>query len=169
MRKLLHATCLAVSFALPAMVQAHAKSVSLPDNAPAMSAVLPDSWKPTETERGMEATSPGGDVYASVEYAKDYKADLKALMEANGKWMKENKIVPNSPQSQDRDFTINGMPAHEMSFAAKDKDGPTKVTFTLIELPKDAIGVVTIWASDKERASQSKSVDAILNSVKAIR
>lgn len=165
MRNLLRATILAAAVIAPAS----AKTVSLPDGKPAMSAVLPDSWKPAETERGMEATSPNGDVYASVEYAKDYKADLQALMEANGKWMVENKIVPNSPTTQDRDFDLNGLPAHEIAYVAHDKDGATKVTFTLIELPRDAIGVVTIWASDKERASQSKTVNAILNSVKAIK
>ncbi len=165
MWKLLYAALLAASMVVPA----GAMNISLPDGKPAMSAVLPDSWKPTETERGMEATSPNGDVYASVEYAKDYKADLKALMEANGKWMKDNKIVPNSAESHDRDYDLNGMPAHEIAYDAHDNDGPTKVTFTLIELPKDAIGVVTIWASDKQRATQTKTVNGILNSVKAIR
>ncbi len=163
MRKLLVSALLAAIAAAPAA----AKNVSLPDGKPAISAVLPDSWKPTETERGMEATSPGGDVYASVEYAKDYKADLQALMAANGKWMKDNKIVP-VPNSVDRDFTLNGMAAHEISYAAKDKDGPTKVTFVLVELPKDAIGVVTVWASDKERATQTKAIEAIMSSVKAV-
>ncbi len=165
MWKPLYAALLAASMVAPVA----AKNISLPDGKPAMSAVLPDSWKPSETERGMEATSPSGDVYASVEYAKDYKADLKALMEANGTWMKDNKIVPDSAQSHDRDYDLNGMAAHEVAYDAHDKDGPTKVTFTLIELPKDAIGVVTIWASDKERATQAKTVAGILNSVKAIK
>ena len=75
---------------------ASAKDISLPDGTPAMSAVLPDSWKPTETNAGMEATSRNGDVYASVEYTRDYKSELRAIMAENGRWMMKNGIVPDS-------------------------------------------------------------------------
>jgi hypothetical protein len=159
---------MAVMIASASLGPASAKNLALPDGAPVMTALLPDSWKPTATNVGMEAISAGGDVYASVEFAKDYKSDLRAIMTGNGKWMAKNKIVPDSRESHDRDFTINGMTAHEMRYDAHDKDGATSVTFVLVELPRDAIAVVTIWASTQEWTAHAKEISAIVNSVKAI-
>jgi hypothetical protein len=159
---------MAVLIASALMQPAGAKNILLPDGTPAMSAVLPDSWKPTATNVGMEATSANGDVYASVEYAKDYKSDLRAIMADNGRWMAKNKIVPDARESRDRDFTINGMTAHEVRYDAHDKDGATSVTFILVELPRDAIAVVTIWASAEEWTAHAKEISAIINSVRSI-
>jgi hypothetical protein len=159
---------MAVMLAFAHLATAGAKTISLPEGTPAMSAVLPDSWKPTETNAGMEATSRNGDVYASVEYARNYKSELRSIMAEIGRWMMKNGIIPDSRGSRDRDFTINGMAAHEVRYDAHDKDGATSVTFILVELPRDAIAVVTIWASTQEWTAHAKEISTIVNSVKAI-
>ena len=153
---------------MAASAPAFARNVSIPNGKPALSAVLPDSWKPKATDRGFEATSADGNVYASIEYARDGKADLEKLMEADGVWMTHNKIVP-SGASHDRDFRLNGLVAHEIDYDAEDGDGPTKITYTLVELPRDAVGVLTVWGNKEERAPFAKVLSDVLNSVKAIK
>ena len=47
---------------------AFADTFKLPENKPVVSFALPDSWKPTETDAGMEARSVDGEIYLAVEF-----------------------------------------------------------------------------------------------------
>jgi hypothetical protein len=152
----------AAVFAQPAA----AKIISLPDSAGVMTAYLPDSWKPSDTESGVEAQSPDSDVYVSVEYARNAKKDLAAVMSANGEWMRKSKIVPDSRETHDQELTVNGMPVHEITYDCHDANGATNVTFSIYELPKGALAIVTVWGNRKERAAHDDQVQRILASVK---
>jgi hypothetical protein len=147
---------------------AAAKTISLPDDAEVMRAYLPDSWKPSDTNSGVEAQSPDSDVYVSIEYAKNAGKGLESVMRANGEWMRKSKIVPDSPQTHDQNLTINGMSVHEIKYDAHDKDGATNVIFTLYELPQGALAIVTVWGSAKERAAHDDQIQKIMASVKPI-
>jgi hypothetical protein len=65
MRKTLLLSALSCLVALPVM----AKTYQLPDDNPAVSVMLPDKWEPKEVEKGVEATSPDGETYVSLETA----------------------------------------------------------------------------------------------------
>jgi hypothetical protein len=96
------------------------------------------------------------------------KTDFPTIMAANGAWMTENQIVPDSSDSQDSDLTINGMAAHEIKYDAHDKDGPTNVIFTVYELPGGALALVTVWGSAEDRAAHDSDIQSVLASVRPI-
>ena len=65
MRKTLILVALSCLVAVPVM----AKTYQLPDANPAVSVTLPDKWKPSEVDKGVEATSPDGETYIALETA----------------------------------------------------------------------------------------------------
>jgi hypothetical protein len=47
---------------------AFAETLQLPEQKPVVSFSLPDSWKPSQTDAGLEAASVDGEIYLSIEY-----------------------------------------------------------------------------------------------------
>jgi hypothetical protein len=152
---------LATSLIAPVM----AKNFAVPAKNPALTVVLPDNWKTEEIDFGYSAKSPDGDVFFSVEYASGKKVD--ALLEANVKWMKENKIDFNvKPEKLTMNF--NGASGDVMRYVTKDENGPTIVDFVLLNGGNNTLVMITLWADEDERKANAAAIDSIMNSIKPI-
>jgi hypothetical protein len=72
---------LAVLFAFALLTPAFAKTFKVPDEDSFASITIPDSWKPKEIDKGVEAQSSDDEVYFAVE-ATDGKGMDKTIQEA---------------------------------------------------------------------------------------
>jgi hypothetical protein len=62
-------------------LSAFADTFKLPKNKPIVSFILPESWKPTETDTGLEAVSVDGEIYLALEFVDADSVD--DVIEAN--------------------------------------------------------------------------------------
>ena len=147
MRNTLMATVLSCLVAVPAM----AKTYELPDANPAVKVTLPNGWKPTEVEKGVEATSPDGETYVALE-------DIKFLTD-------QGVVVDRSTQ-QTHDTTQNGMSVSFLRWAGKDKDGPTNVTLGIFGVSDNLVLLMTAWSSPAGEKKYDKEMTAIVSSIK---
>ncbi len=143
---------------------AWAKNFAVPDKNPAVTLTIPDTWKIEEIEFGYSATSPGKDVFFSVEFASASKVDT--MMKNNDKWMKENGIKMVTPKKVDA--PINGIPATVFQFETTDSNGPTTLEFIMFAAGNERMVMLTVWGSDDERQKHGKDIDAIMSSLKPI-
>jgi hypothetical protein len=141
-----------------------AKNFAVPDKNPAVTLSIPDSWKIEEIEFGYSATSPGKDVFFSVEFASAGKVDT--MMKNNEKWMKENAIKMVTPKKVEA--PINGIPATIFQFETTDGNGQTTLEFIMFSGGNNRMVMLTIWGSDAERTKHGKDIDAIMTSLKPI-
>lgn len=159
MKTMLLAAALLAALAVPAA----AKNFAVPTNDPAITLAIPDTWETSEIDFGFSASSPNEDVAFYVEYADKKKIDK--MMEVTDEWMEEQGI---KPQGDPEVIEVEGPPKGTIyKFKAKDKNGPTNVSFTLIPT-KNRLIMLTLWGSNEEQAKHSKDIDAILGSIKAI-
>jgi hypothetical protein len=141
-----------------------AKNFAVPDKDPAIIVSIPNDWATKEVKYGYEGWSPNKDVYISVEFAAI--KNVKAMMEANQKWMKDTGIKVNQPI--EAETNLNGITATLYKFETTYKDAPTTVDFIMLPGGKDRVVLLTLWGNDEERTKHGKAIDSILSSVKAI-
>ncbi len=166
MLRFIKPTIIVALFAITLGGAVNAKNYAIPDNNPVATLALPNGWKPTEIEHGVEAKSPDGDVYFSAESASPKAFDK--LMDDNAQWMKDNKIIPDTPKPVEKDITYNGMQGHVMSFSAHDEDGPTMLDFIVIAPSSKRLLLLTVWGSEKERTHHLDELNAIMASLHPI-
>ncbi len=155
------ATLLALSLSAFAV---DAKNFAIPPKNPAMTMNIPDNWKVEEIEYGFSAVSPGRDVFFSVEYVTANKIDT--LMEANKKWMKEQKIKMVEPKQIEA--PINGIPSTIFTFDTTDDSGPTTLDFIMMPGGDKRLVLLTLWGSTAERKKHGAAIDAMMSSIKPI-
>src|ERR1700761_7636863 len=99
-------------------LSAFADTFKLPENKPIVSFVLPDSWKPTETDTGLQAVSVDGEIYLALEFI---DADsVNDVVDGNVNFLeKQGVTVDKEPKSQG-DSKINDMAISHMSYKATD-------------------------------------------------
>jgi hypothetical protein len=159
MNKVLYAALLVAALAGPAM----ARTFPVPPDTPAITVTTPDTWKVREINYGFSASSPGDDVYFSVEYASGTKA-VEKMMSDNESWMKENKIKPVKPNIEAG--KINGIDIKHYEFDTTDDNGKTLVDFFLVPAG-NSLAMLTLWGSEAERNKHQDAIMSIMNSVKA--
>jgi hypothetical protein len=158
MKRILYAAFLVAALAGPAM----ARTFPVPPDSPAITVTTPANWKVSEIDYGFSASSPGDDVYFSVEYASGDKAVGK-MMDDNESWMKENKIKPVKPKIEAG--KINGVDVKHYEFDTTDDNGKTLVDFFLIPAG-NSTAMLTLWGSEEERNKHQDEVMSIMNSIK---
>jgi hypothetical protein len=154
---------LAALFILAAVTGANAKNFAIPDENPVATLSLPNGWKPTDIEHGVEAKSPDGDIYFSAESSSPKGFD--SLMDDNVQWMKDNKIRPDTPKPAEKDITYNGMQGHVLSWNAHDEDGATILDFIILAPTSKRLLLLTVWASEQERTHHIDELNGIMASL----
>jgi hypothetical protein len=61
-----------------------------------------------------------------------------------------------------------GLEATNFRYDTTDKNGPTRVDLMLLPGGNNRVIMLSIWASEAERARYREAIDAIMGSVKAI-
>ncbi|MDR7037312.1 MULTISPECIES: hypothetical protein [Methylobacterium] len=162
MRRILIGALLCAALALPA----EARNFAVPPKNPAMTVVVPDSWKVREIDFGFSARSPDDEVVFYVEYASKKKLD--AMLETNRAWMRENEI-DDSVKPLEKEMDFNGASGTVLRYDTKDANGKTIVDFVLLSGGENQVIMLTLWGSEEERASHKAEISAIMNSVRPIK
>ncbi|GJE59185.1 hypothetical protein [Methylobacterium trifolii] len=143
--------------ALPAAVQA--KTFELPDETPLVTIDLPNAWSPEEIDKGAQATSPDATIYVAFEIS-NLKNTEKAVVDAV-KFLADSGVKIDPSTQKKLETKINGLDVVDINWDAVDKDGPTKVSLSIIILSPTKIGVLTYWGSpagEKKYAAQLKGI-----------
>jgi hypothetical protein len=145
---------------------AWADTFKLPENKPIVSFVLPDSWKPTETDTGLQAASVDGEIYLALEFidadsVNDVVDDSMSFLE------KQGVTVEKDPKSQG-DSTINDMAISHMSYKGTDKDGTCEVSLSFLTVAPGKGLMITYWGSTDAADKHKESLERILNSITKI-
>jgi hypothetical protein len=154
---------LAVVAALLSATPCFARDLAVPAKNPAITLTVPDSWKTTEDGTSYKSLSQDKDVFFYVEFAD--AADVADLQKNNVSWMKSNnlnwKVKP-----VESEMDVNGSTAKVQRFNTSSDDGKTVVEFITLPASKDRVVMLTLWASEAQRAANAADIAAILKSVK---
>jgi hypothetical protein len=152
----------AVSYGLVA--PALAKTFELPDANPAVTVTLPNSWKPSEVEKGVEATSADGETYVAAETAT--AKGMEKLIDEDIEFLTAQGVTIDKSTQQTQDTTANGIPVSFLHWKGKDKDGPTAVTLGIFGVSDNLVLLLTAWSSPLGDKKHGDELTAILQSIK---
>ena len=160
MKSVLAASLLFAAVSVPAL----AKVYELPDANPGVSVNVPDRWKPTEVDKGVEATSPDGETYIAFETAT--AKGMEALIDEDIKFLSKQGVTIDKSTQQSQETNINGIPATLLHWKGKDKDGPTAVTLGIFGVTDNLILLMTAWSSPSGDKANGPVLTEMLGSVK---
>ena len=143
---------------------AEAKVFELPEANPAVTITLPNNWKPSETEHGVEATSPDGETYVAAETATE--KGMNALIDEDIAFLTKSGVVIDRSTQQTQDTTANGIKVSFLHWTGKDKDGPTGVTLGIFGVSNNLVMLLTAWSSPDGDKANGATLNGILSSVK---
>ena len=160
MRTMILAAALGCCLATPGF----AKTFELPDANPAVTVTLPNSWKPSEVEKGAEATSPDGETYIAVETAT--AKGMETLIDEDIDFLTKQGVVIDKSTQQTQDTTMNDMKVSFLHWKGKDKDGPTAVTLGIFGVSDNLVLLMTAWSSPTGDKAHGDELTQILTSIK---
>ncbi|MEP6669178.1 MAG: hypothetical protein ABJF10_08500 [Chthoniobacter sp.] len=143
---------------------APADTVKLPKSGALASLTFPDSWKVKAEGDNFEAESPDEEVYLYAEVI-DTDSVEGALKESVAYLEKEKVQVKKGTEKQSKD-TVNGIPVADFSFDGIDKDGPCKISLTILIVSKTKCISVLYWASEAGEKKHVEELKAIYQSIK---
>ncbi len=143
--------------------QAYAKRFELPEANPAAVVVIPDTWKPSETDTGLEATSPDGESYIAADTAT--MKGIEGLVRDDVEFLRKQGVTIDPSTQQKRDSTINGMSISLFRWSGTDKDGPTLVTLGVVGVTDNLVLLLTSWSSPAGEKANEGDLTAILQSI----
>lgn len=159
MKNILCAFCLSSALATAAF----AETFKLPERHPAASFMVPDSWKPSETDAGIEAASADGEIYLSIEFA---DADnMNDLIDSTFAFLDKQGVKVEGKSLNKGESTLNGMSVTHMNYKAKDKDGTCEVAISFLALDDGKVLVITYWGATDAADKHKESLDKILGSI----
>jgi hypothetical protein len=144
---------------------AHAATLKFPSEAPIASITIPDSWKPEETDSGVQGTSADSAVYLSADVA-DSKSMDKVVSDAIDFLTKSGVNIDPATQKDTPVTEVNGMQMTTLEWDGKDQDGPVSVGLLFVQTAGDKALVVTYWGSKGDEDKHDAEVQAILASIK---
>lgn len=144
----------------------HAKSYSIGDTRPVATVTIPDSWETETIEDGIEATSADESVSVTIE-AVEIKDVESATREGIKYFTEAGVTIDPSPQTQ-KQMTMSGKPAIDISWKGKDSDGPTNVSMTFVVLSEKDSVLLYLWGNDDSLKQNAAALQAIADSIKAV-
>jgi hypothetical protein len=154
-------------FLLSAFIgSAVAETFKLPEEKPIASFVLPDSWKPSKTDAGIEAASVDGEIYISVEYI---DADsVNDVIDSTMAFLTKQGVKVDDKSPTTGDSTLNGMKISHLAYKATDKDGPCEVSLSFLSVVEGKALVITYWGSSEASDKHKDSLEKIVGSFEKI-
>lgn len=141
-----------------------AGSFTFPSDEPAATVDIPDSWKPSETDYGVEATSPDEGTYISFDVAG--AEDMEQVISDVFAFLEENGVTPDPASQTESKGEQNGMAYQTLSWKGTDKEGPVTIGVGVVTLSPEKIAIVTYWASAETEEANNAEVNKILESIK---
>ncbi len=162
MLKITLAFALMTALALPGFAGTH----KLPKDGSLAAVTIPESWTTEDIEEGIEATSKDGEVYIAIETT---DADnVQEAMTESVKFLKEKGVTVDQSSFKSEEGKLGEMDVVDLSWNGTDKDGPTKVSVTLVAVTKDKGLLLTYWASPEGEKKHANDLKAIAQSIKKV-
>jgi hypothetical protein len=162
MKTLLAAALLAISFS----TVSHATTLNFPSDEPIATIAIPDSWKPKETETGIDATSDDDAIYISVDIA-DAKTSDKVIDDAVAFLEKNGVKIDGSTQKQS-DEKLNGMDMSNFDWTGTDNDGDVNIGLSIVSPKEGKLLVITYWGSKGTQEKHAAELTSIITSLKPV-
>jgi hypothetical protein len=145
---------------------AMAKSYTIPNPNPVAVITVPDDWETEETTRGLESTSEDEGVYFTVEVT-DFDSVEKDMTRAIAALVAEGVVLDIATQKQ-TEFSVNGLKAFMTFWNAKDEDGSTQISITLVLVSDKKALMMTGWGTEEAQKENLEELTAIMNSIKMV-
>lgn len=131
---------------------------------PIAQVTIPDSWKPEETDDGVEANSPDGEIYLSIE-VKAAGGLEKAFTEAI-EWIEGKGVKIDAKSQVTAEGSINEFPVFRVIFEGKDEDGDANViAVTALKVNESTAMLMTAWGYPGSEAKNDAALKRILGSL----
>ncbi len=158
--------CLLAGLLVIAPAVALAKSYTISNPNPVAVITIPDDWETEETTRGLESTSEDEGVYFTIEIT-DFDTVEKDMTRAIAALVAEGVVLDMATQKQ-TEFSINGLKAFMTFWNAKDEDGMTKISVTLVMVSDKKALLMTGWGTEEAQNENLEELTAIMNSIKVM-
>lgn len=145
---------------------AHAASLQFPSDGPIAGITIPDSWNPTETDSGIEATSDDSAIYLSIDIA-DAKTSDKVIDDAIA-FLEKNGVKIDGATQKQSDEKINGMDMTNFDWDGTDSDGPVNIGLSLLSPSAGKLLVITYWGTKGEQEKHGAELQSIITSLKPV-
>jgi len=143
---------------------AFAKSFSIPSDAALASVSIPDDWKPSTYDNGVEGNSPDGTIYVAAEVVT--ATDVKSTTEEALKLFIKQGLKIDENSTKQSDFKVGGMDAVEVSMTGTDDTGVADVSIAIVGLSADKFIFLTYWGSPAGAKANDAALGEIINSLK---
>jgi len=137
---------------------------TFPSEAPVASVTIPDSWKPKETESGIDANSPDAAIYFALDVATGDNVE-KVIGDAVDFLDKNGVKIDASTRKDDDSNEINGMKLSILNWQGTDADGAVNINLGVLSPAPNKILVLTYWGSKEDQAKHEKEVLGIIGSI----
>ena len=147
---------------------APAGTVNIPQDNPAVSVDVPDSWKPEETDKGIACESP--DKVATIFFEVTSSSGLEALIDENVDWLtKDQGVQLDKASEQKQEFEAGNLGWKRISWNGTSKEwGPATVGFAFTDAGNGKVLTVTYWITKKDQEKHFPTIEKIFESVKRI-
>jgi hypothetical protein len=158
-----------LAFSLQFTGLASAGTLNIPEDKPAISVDVPDSWKPEETDKGIACESP--DKVATIFLEVTSFKGLDALIDENIDWLTKDQGVRIDKSSEQRqEFEAGDVEWKRISYSGDSKEwGPATVGFAFTDGGDGKIVTVTYWITKKDQEKHFPAIERIFESVKRLR
>lgn len=143
---------------------ADAAKYKFPGEDPVASVRIPDDWESSETESGVQATSPDESVYLSIDVAD--ASSIDEVMDDAVAWLGEQGVTVNPSTARRSEDTLNGKDIIYVSWDGEDKDGPASIGLAALVMNADTILVLTYWGTKGEEEKNAGAINDILDSIR---
>jgi hypothetical protein len=161
-------TLVTLAFSFFLIRLASAGTVQIPEDSPAISVRIPDSWKPEGTDKGIACESP--DQVATIFLEVTSRKGSDALISENVKWLTHDQGVDiDQATEREKNFEDAGIVWRSISWTGNSKEwGPAIVGFMFTEAGNGKVLTVTYWITEKDKEKQAQTLNTIFESVKRV-
>ncbi len=165
MFKKLLSTCIFAGFI--AVSPAIAKTHTVPDPNPVAVVTIPDDWTATTLPKGVEALSEDEEVYVAIEVTE--LQDVAQAISSTIIWLKSKDVVLDEATQAKQDITVNGLSGVQIKWQAKDADGPTQVSLTVLQATETKGLILTYWGTEEGAKENAVDLNTIITSLKLVK
>jgi hypothetical protein len=158
----------AFAFSLLLASLAPAETINIPEDEPAISVNIPETWKPEATDKGITCESP--DKIVTIIFEVTTEKGLDALIQENVECLvKDQSVQLDKASEHKQDFESAGLKWSRISWDGDSKEwGPATVGFLFTDAGSGKILTVTYWITKKDQEAHFPTLTKIIESVKLI-
>jgi hypothetical protein len=158
----------AFAFSLLLTSLSSAGTLSIPEDKPAISVEIPESWKPEETDKGVACESP--DKVATIFFEDTSSKGLDALIDENVNWLTDDQGVQlDKASEQKQEFEAANLPWKRISWSGTSKEwGPATVGFAFTDGGNGKVLTVTYWITMKDQEKHFPAIEKMFESVRRV-